>query len=497
MPSDVDLSALVTAHGVRGTVPGELDADVVRALGTAFAESVLDEAEVLLPPRVVVGRDMRESGVALQAAFVEGLTSAGVDVVDLGLASTETLCFASASLAAPAAIVTAGHCDAGKNGVKLWSLATTPIGPGTGLEELCTRATQVLRGEGASGPPVARTGEVVPGDVLADYARHLRSVVDLAGIRPLKVVVDAGNGMAGLTVPAVLGEGVSPAVELVPVFFDLDGRFPFHDADPAAAVNLLDLQTAVVANDADLGIAFDGDADRCLVVDERGAVVSTSAVMVLVGLQLLDRARAEGQSVTMLHTPVVSRAVPEILGGSGARTMPLSGPADRVAARMLETDAVLAGAPRGRLHYRDFFGCDSGMLTALYVVAAVGNQTLALSELVEIVEPYSGSGAVASRVADASAALERVVEAYVTNEGAGAVEVDESDGLLVSHWDEIPRWWFHLRVDDAPTGPGGRSTVWLVVEAADEDIMDKVRDDVLALVRELDPAPEGEDETDE
>jgi len=512
MPPVVDLSALATAHGVRGTVPDQLDEDALLALGRAFGEAVARRAPgAEEPPRVVLGRDVRESSPALAAAFSAGLATSAVRVVDLGLASTETLCYASSWLAAPAAMVTAGHCSARHNGLKLWWSPAAPVGPRAGLREICARAAE-LRGTGsqrAASPgtgsavtPAQATGEVRADDVLAGYAAHLRALVDLAGIRPLRVVVDAGSGMAGLTVPSVLGDGAVPAVELVPVFFDLDGSFPFHDADPSAPVNLLDLQTAVVANDADLGLAFDGDADRCFVVDERGAPVSASAVMVLVGLQLLERARGDERAVTILHTETMSRAVPEILGGSGARTVVLRASGEEVGAALERADAVLAAAPHGRFYYRDFFGADSALLTALHVVAAVGSQALSLSELVEIVEPYSGSGALASVVADPDAALERVIEAYVTQQGAGPVSVDESDGLLVSHWDEQPRWWFHLRVEpgargtSGARGPGG-GTVVLVVEAADEDIMDKVRDDVLALVRELDPAAEDEEETDD
>ncbi|RPF20113.1 phosphomannomutase/phosphoglucomutase [Myceligenerans xiligouense] len=484
----IDLTQIIKAYDVRGTVPDQLSPRVARAIGAAFARVVvLPAAHAGRPgndgtPGVVVGHDMRESGPDLVAAFAEGLTAAGADVVRIGLCSTDGLYHASGVLDLPGAMFTASHNPAEYNGIKLCKAGAAPVGQETGLAEVRELAQSYL--DGGLPESAAEPGTVTDRDMLADYAAFLRGLVDLSGIRPLKVVVDAGNGMGGHTVPAVLGTGAGLPelpLEIVPLYFELDGSFPNHEANPLEPKNLLDLQAAVVANQADIGLAFDGDADRCFVVDEKGAPVSPSAITALVGLREVEKEKAEGRDSIVIHNLITSRAVPDFLTAAGATTVRTRVGHSYIKAQMAEHTAVFGGEHSAHYYFRDFFFADTGMLAAMHVLAALGTQEHPLSALGEMYEPYVASGEINSRVADVPAARARVYEAYVTQEGAGSVEVDELDGLTVSHWDGHPQWWFNLRASN--TEPLLR----LNVEAADADMMEKVRDDVLALVRADDP----------
>ncbi|OLT55430.1 phosphomannomutase/phosphoglucomutase [Cellulosimicrobium sp. CUA-896] len=479
-----DLSHLIKAYDVRGTVPDQLNPEVARAIGAAFAHAVvLPEAptgDAPARPRAVVGHDMRDSGPALVDAFAAGLTDAGVDLTRIGLCSTDGLYHASGVLGVPGAMFTASHNPAAYNGIKLCRAGARPVGQDSGLAEVRRLAEQFLD----DGLPAATDspGAVRDHDMLADYAAFLRALVDLSGIRPLKVVVDAGNGMGGHTVPAVLGTGAGlPALPLdvVPLYFELDGTFPNHEANPLDPENLRDLQAAVVEHDADLGLAFDGDADRCFVVDEHGDPVSPSAITALVGLREVGKElEKEGAGApVVIHNLITSRAVPDFLDAAGARTVRTRVGHSFIKAQMAEHDAVFGGEHSAHYYFRDFFFADTGMLAAMHVLAALGTQPHPLSAVAEMYEPYVASGEINSTVADVPAARARVVEAYVTQQGAGPVEVDELDGLTVSHWASHPQWWFNLRASN--TEPLLR----LNVEAADQDIMEKVRDDVLSLVR--------------
>ena len=306
------------------------------------------------------------------------------------------------------------------------------------------------------------------------------------------MVIDAGNGMAGLTAPAVLGAaaGLSPLpIEIVPLYFELDGSFPNHEANPLEPSNLVDLQAAVVEHGADLGLAFDGDADRCFVVDEHGAPVSPSAITALVGLREVERELAEGRTPTVIHNLITSQVVPDLLSAAGARTVRTRVGHSYIKAEMARYKAVFGGEHSAHYYFRDFFFADTGMLAAMHVLAALDaardaqGEPVAMSSLAEAYMPYAASGEINSVVADVPAARARVVQAYVTEHGAGPVEVDELDGLTISHWGTSPRWWFNLRASN--TEPLLR----LNVEAADEDVMVKVRDDVLALVRAVAAEP--------
>ncbi|MCP2266104.1 phosphomannomutase/phosphoglucomutase [Promicromonospora thailandica] len=492
----LDLNRIIKAYDVRGLVPEELSPTVARAIGAAFARTVvLPEASGETRPAVVVGRDMRDSGPELVDAFAAGLTAEGVDVVRIGLCSTDGLYHASGVLGLPGAMFTASHNPAAYNGIKLCRAGARPVGEATGLAELRDVAQTLLdAGDGDTVAPDG-PGQVTDREMLGEYATFLRGLVDLSGIRPLKVVVDAGNGMAGLTAPAVLGTAAGLPelpLEIVPLYFELDGTFPNHEANPLEPANLLDLQTAVVANRADIGLAFDGDADRCFVVDEKGVPVSPSAVTALVGLREVEKEKAAGRTPAVIHNLITSRAVPDLLSAAGARVVRTRVGHSFIKAEMAGNEAVFGGEHSAHYYFRDFFFADTGMLAALHVLAALGAQQHPLSELGEMYEPYVSSGEINSRVADAAEATRRVLDAY--RAAYPGIDVDTLDGVTVSNWDGHPQWWFNLRASN--TEPLLR----LNVEAADHDIMEKVRDDVLSLVRaETDePAPgEGPDETGE
>jgi phosphomannomutase len=446
-----DLATIFKAYDVRGVVPDQLDADVARAVGAAFVE-VLDH-----PATVVVGYDMRTSSPQLAQAFADGVTSRGSNVVDIGLASTDELYFASGHLDAPGAMFTASHNPPEYGGIKLCRSGAAPVGQDTGLAEI-----RALAEQGGPRGTAPRQGTVTRQDLLAAYAEHLLGLVDVSGGRRLTVVVDAGNGMAGLTVPAVFAD---LDVELVPLYFELDGTFPNHEANPIEPANLRDLQAKVRELGADVGLAFDGDADRCWVIDERAESVPPSAITALIATREL--AREPG--ATIIHNLITSRAVPEIVRERGGEPV-----RDRVGhsfikATMAKTGAIFGGEHSAHFYFRDFWRADSGMLAALHVLAALSAQDKPLSELMAVYDRYSASGEINSRVDDQAGTLDSVKEAYAGHQG---VTIDELDGLTVGHAD----WWFNLRPSN--TEPVLR----LNVEAGDKPTMERVRDEVLGLV---------------
>ncbi|MEQ7128838.1 phosphomannomutase/phosphoglucomutase [Actinopolymorpha sp. B11F2] len=446
-----DLATIFKAYDVRGVVPDQLDAGVARAVGAAFVE-VLDH-----PATVVVGYDMRASSPELATAFAEGVTSRGTDVVDIGLASTDELYFASGHLDAPGAMFTASHNPPEYGGIKLCRSGAAPVGQDTGLAEIQALAEQ---GGPQGAPP--HQGTVTRQDVLAAYAAHLLSLVDVTGGRRLTVVVDAGNGMAGLTVPAVFAD---LDLELVPLYFELDGTFPNHEANPIEPANLRDLQAKVREVGADVGLAFDGDADRCWVIDERAESVPPSAITALIATRELVRE----PGATIIHNLITSRAVPEIVRERGG--VPVR---DRVGhsfikATMAKTGAIFGGEHSAHFYFRDFWRADSGMLAALHVLAALSAQDAPLSHLMAAYDRYAASGEINSRVEDQAGTLARVRKAYAGREGT---TIDELDGLTVGDAD----WWFNLRPSN--TEPVLR----LNAEAVDKPTMERVRDEVLGLI---------------
>jgi phosphomannomutase len=451
-----DLSTIIKAYDVRGVVPDEWDEDVARAIGAAFAEFVARDGGATA---VVTAHDMRDSSVPLSRAFAEGVVSRGLDVVEAGLGSTDLLYFASGSLDLPGAMFTASHNPAKYNGIKMCRAGAAPIGQESGLAEIREWAE---RNSYDGGPD--RTGTVSSRDVLHEYAAHLRSLVDLAQIRPLKVVVDAGNGMGGHTVPVVL-DGLP--LEIVPLYFELDGSFPNHEANPLDPANLVDLQHAVREHGADIGLAFDGDADRVFVVDERGEPVSPSAITALVAVREL----AKGRGTTIIHNLITSKAVPEIVREHGGRPVRTRVGHSFIKAEMARTDAVFGGEHSAHYYFRDFWRADTGMLAAMHVLAALGEQGRPLSELTAAYSRYAASGEINSTVADAQAKMASVRATFAEQEG---VTVDELDGLTV----ELPDGaWFNLRASN--TEPLLR----LNVEAPDEARTAELRDQVLGMVR--------------
>ncbi|MGH3704714.1 MAG: phosphomannomutase/phosphoglucomutase [Agromyces sp.] len=465
------LDAIVKAYDVRGIVGEGLTAETVEALAAAFVDEVGADGG-----RVVVGHDMRDSSPGFAEAFARGAAARGADVVSIGLCSTDENYFASGSMDAPAAMFTASHNPAAYNGIKFSRAGAQGISLDTGLAAIRDRAVDYLE-QGIA--PVASTGAVSTVDVLADYAAHLRSLVDLSGIRPLKIVVDAGNGMGGLTVPAVLGTAAAlPALplEIVPLYFELDGTFPNHEANPLDPANLVDLQRAVVEHGADLGLAFDGDADRCFVVDEQGGAVDPSAVAAIVGLREIARVQALGEAdVSVIHNLITSRFVPESIEAAGATPVRTRVGHSLIKDQMRATGAVFGGEHSAHYYFRDFWSADNGMLAAMHVLAEFGSQTAPLSEMSTRFTPYSLSGEINSVVDDVPAAYTRIVEAFTDR-----AEFDELDGLTVTGvtaGDEA-FWWFNVRPSN--TEPLLR----LNAEGEDAATMAAIRDEVLALIRE-------------
>lgn len=472
------LSDFVKAYDVRGLVPQQLNIDVAHALGAAFAEVVALEEGA---SAVVIGHDMRPSSPELVDALARGITARGVDAILIGLASTDGLYYASGALGLPGAMFTASHNPARYNGIKFCRTGARPVGQDSGLAQIRDLA-QAHLDAGVSAFDGVRPGTVSRRDVLADYAAFLRGLVDLSGCRPLRVTVDAGNGMGGLTVPAVLGtDSGLPGLPLTidPMYFELDGTFPNHEANPLDPANLVDLQERVRSHGADIGIAFDGDADRCFVVDEHGDPVSPSAITAMIASREIAREVAAGRApgdVAIVHNAITSAAVPQIIAEAGARPVRTRVGHSYVKADMREHDAVFGGEHSAHYYFRDFWFADTGMLAAMHVLAALGESDAPLSEVMAPYERYVASGEINSTVADAAAVTE-VVRARHATEGTS---VDELDGLTVTlpGADGAPQWWFNLRPSN--TEPLLR----LNVEAADEATMARVRDDVLTTIRE-------------
>jgi phosphomannomutase len=448
------VDAIVKRYDIRGRVPDELDESLARRLGAAIA-AVLCHADGVAA--IVVGRDMRVSSPGLSDALCDGLTAAGVDVVDLGAVATDVLYFGSGRLGLPGVMVTASHNPSEWNGFKLCRSGARPVARDSGLDAIRDHVAQ-----GTPTVPAPTPGRRTDRDLLAEFAdRVVRLGPPLR--RRLRVVVDAGSAMAAVTAPAVLSR---LDVDLVPLHFELDGRFPHHPPDPMNPDNLADLRSAVVAGRADIGLAFDGDADRCFAVDETGAAVPPSIVVAIVARQLLRR----HPGATVLYSLTCSRVVPEEIaaaGGVGIRTrVGHSG----IKQAMSEHRAVFGGEHSGHYYFRDFWNADSGMLAALHLLGELAASSRPLSDLVGSLARYVRSGEINTAVADPAGAGAAVRRAF---EAEPDVAVDELDGLTVSGAD----WWFNVRASN--TEP----LVRLNVEAADGAMMERVRDRVLATIR--------------
>ena len=451
-----DLAQIIKAYDVRGTVPDQLDETVAAAIGRAFAQTLRSMGEDR--GSIVVAHDMRETGPILVEAFTNGVRAEGINVVNAGLASTDMLYYASGVLDVPGAMFTASHNPAEYNGIKMCLAAARPVGQDSGLGEIRERAQRLLD-EGDEKPP---TGTIETRNMLDGYAEYLHKLVDLSRIRRLKVVVDAGNGMGGYTVPAVLD--TVPALEIVPLYFELDGSFPNHEANPLEPANLVDLQKAVVAQRADVGLAFDGDADRCFVIDANGDPVSPSAITALVATREL----AKYPGATIIHNLITSSAVPEIVRENGGTPVRTRVGHSFIKAEMARTGALFGGEHSAHYYFKEFWGADTGMLAALHVLAALGESDKPLDELVRLFQRYVSSGEINSTVDDQAAKLAEV-KAHFANESQ-----DETDGLTVTFTDGS---WINLRPSN--TEPLLR----LNVEAPTAQRMAQLRDEVLAIVR--------------
>ncbi len=416
---------VIKAYDVRGLVGSQIDEAFVSEVAGAFARLVRAEGAT----QVVIGYDMRASSPALAAAFAEGVTAQGLDVVRIGLASTDQLYFASGLLDCPGAMFTASHNPAAYNGIKLCRAGAKPVGKDTGLS---TISDEVIAGVPSHDGPA---GVISDRDVLSDYGSFLRSLVDLSALRPLRIAVDAGNGMAGHTTPAVLGP--IPGVTVLPLFFELDGSFPNHEANPLNPANLVDLQAHVLATGADIGLAFDGDADRCFVVDELGRPVSPSAVTALVAARELKREIG----ATVIHNLITSRAVPELVVERGGTPVRSRVGHSYIKGLMAETNAIFGGEHSAHYYFRDFWGADSGMLAALHVLAALGEQDRPLSEFMADYQRYEASGEINFTVTDAPACVDAVLKSFASS----IQSIDHLDGVTVDLGDGS---WFNLRTSN-------------------------------------------------
>lgn len=460
------ISGSFKAYDVRGIVGDSITEASVYATGAAYVD-VLG----LAGHKVLVGGDMRPDSADYRAAFARGAQDRGADVQDLGLISTDMLYYACGTLDAPGVVFTASHNPAGYNGMKMAKAGAVPISADTGLFAIRDRMVEYL--EAGEVPVVEQRGSYSETDVLADYAAYLRSLVDLSNIRQLKVVVDAGNGMAGRTTPAVWGDAVLPSLpmEIIDLYFELDGTFPNHPANPLEPENLVDLQKAVREHQADLGLAFDGDADRCFVIDENGELVTPSAITAMVAEREIARALADGEETpVIIHNLITSRAVPELVAEHGGRAVETRVGHSFIKAVMAEEGAVFGGEHSAHYYFRDFFNADTGMLAAMHVLAMLGNTDLPLSRLSEKYDPYFASGEINSEVEDKAAVTAKVVGAFLNRD----VDVTNLDGTTVAAKDGS--WWFNLRPSN--TEPFLRYNG----EAKDRDQMRLIRDEVLTII---------------
>ena len=461
------LNAIFKKYDIRGLVGTEITPEKVAAIAAAFVDEL-----GLAGKSVVVGHDMRDSSVDFVDAFIEGATARGADVINLGLCSTDECYFASGHLDAAAAMFTASHNPSSYNGIKLSRAGARGISMETGLSEILAGANKYL----ASGiKEVAEPGYASEHDIMGEYAANLRELVSLTEIRPLKVVVDAANGMGGLTIPSVLGTdaGLSELpLEIIPMYFELDGTFPNHEANPLDPKNLVDLQKRVIKEGADIGLAFDGDADRCFVIDEKGNPVSPSAVAAIVAVSEIARAKALGEAnIHILHNLLTSRAVKEFIEAAGATATRTRVGHSLIKDEMARTGAIFGGEHSAHYYFKEFFGADNGMLAAMHVMREFGSQELPLSEFAARFDPYFSSGEINSTVADANAKIAQIKQEFQDS------DIDELDGITVSSpAGQAPWWWFNVRSSN--TEPLLR----LNVESEDKSSCDEVTSRVLALI---------------
>jgi phosphomannomutase len=442
--------AIFKAYDVRGIYPGELNEDIAYQIGRAFVA-------FLGADRVAVGRDMRLSGPALAGALLQGIAAQGAEAVDLGLTSSDELYFAVGKFGYPAGImVTASHNPAEYNGLKMCRAEAVPLSESTGLTEI---RDMILND---SIPAAARQGTITQRDVLDGYVEHALSFIDAKTLRPLKVVADAGNGMAGMILPRVFAQ---LPCELVPLYFDLDGSFPNHPANPIEPANIADLQAKVRETGADVGVAFDGDADRMFIVDEHGTFVGGDMVTAMVAQRLLRRY----PGAAIVYNLICSRSVPETIKAAGGRPIRERVGHSFIKATMRREDAVFGGEHSGHFYFRDNWYADSGLIAFLSVLELLSDANQPVSAVLQPIDPYKRSGEINSEVKDITAIITSVEEHY---RAAGAT-IDKLDGLTV----EYPDWWFNLRPSNT------QPLLRLNVEAANDEELRAKTAEVLGLVR--------------
>ena len=453
------LQNLIKAYDVRGIVPTDLDENICYLIGQAFVIALKLRKADGGCGQVVIAHDMRPSGPALVKSFAKGVTEQGVDVLHMGLASTDGLYFATGFLNIAGAMFTASHNPAEYNGIKLAKAGAAPVGQDSGLKEI----TQlVLNGIAKYSGPV---GTESSKDLNTEYVKYLHSLVDLKAARKLKVVIDAGNGMGGFSVPKVFENS---NFEIVPMYFELDGTFPNHEANPIEPANLVDLQKRVLAEKADLGIAFDGDADRAFFVDEKGQSISPSAITALIAKRELKREPGS----TIIHNLITSKSVAEVVNENGGKARKTRVGHSFIKQVMKDTNAIFGGEHSGHFYFRDFWFADSGMLAALHVLAALGETKVGttFSSLIKEFDRYVASGEINTRVNDVSVTSKKVREHFA---GVKDVQIEELDGLTFAG----DTWWVNVRPSN--TEPLLR----LNAEAKEHATMEKVRDEVLAIIR--------------
>jgi phosphomannomutase len=446
--------SIFKAYDIRGRYPDALNEDVARKIGRAYVSFL-----GLSGSRVVVGRDMRLSGEPLEDAFVRGVTEAGADVLDIGLVSTDALYFAVGHLEEPGgAMITASHNPKDYNGLKLCREDAIALSGDEGISQIRDLITS-----GKLPEPNEDAGSVEEGDIIEDYAEHCLSFINTEGLRPLKIVVDAGNGMAGKMLPPIFEK---LPFEYVPMYFELDGSFPNHPPNPIEPQNIEDLQERVVAESADFGVAFDGDADRCFVVTEQGVTISGDILATLVAKNVLEKE----PGAAIIYSAVCSKALPELVRREGGRPIRTKAGHSIIKPEMRKHDAAFGGEHSGHFYFRDNYFADSGIIAMLTVAELVGRQEEPLSELLVPIDPYFRSGEINSEVEDQDEVMKRVEEHYAERDDP---EIDHLDGLTVDYGD----WWFNLRPSN--TEPLLR----LNVEANDRETMEKERDELLDLIR--------------
>lgn len=464
-PTSSILEKIFKAYDVRGIINEELTPDVAYAIGGAFALFMKSKAE-----KIIVGHDMRDSSPLLAKAFSEGVNSQGLDVIFMGLCSTDANYFASGIMNVPSAMITASHNPAEYNGIKMCSPKAKALSRETGLQTIKQTAELILTSEQEN----SERGETHYHDFTEEYAVFLRSMVNLDNIKPLKIVVDAANGMGGFTTPAVLGDSLGLnklPIEIIPMYFELDGSFPNHEANPLDVKNLKDLQERILTEKADLGLAFDGDGDRCFIVDNKGEPVTASTVATIIAKHEIDKNKIKPEPMKVLYSLTCSRSFPEFITSEGAEPIRVRVGHSFAKAEMAKTGAIFGGEHSGHFYFKDLWGADSGMLAALHVIQEVGTSEQTMNEISTLYSPYFNSGEINIKVDDTAQAIKTVEEHYKADN-----EIDYMDGLFIQNEDGKDFWWASLRASN--TEP----VIRLNVESSNRQRIHSVTKDILKLL---------------